>query len=385
MDVNHDRALAQALDHLRHEGESISSKTLRALSDLTRTGLLDLQTTWGQLSRTRRQNLAARMVSYAREHVEVNYNSFFRWLLDDDDPVIRQVAISGLWEDNDDMLVGLLAHILLNDPASDVRADAAGALGRFVLMGELGEASPEAEVLAVDTLLASLNSPSEVTAVRRLVIEAVAYASEPDVRPILHSAYADSDAALRMSAVRAMGNTGDDYWWPQVQRELDSPAPAMRAQAAYAAGELEVAEAVPILLRLLDDPEEEVRLTAVRSLGHIGGPKARQALTHLSKNHDRDLGEVAREALSELEFSAMADLFSLLADGPVEDEDDFRQPVMTEVDDLANPDDDWDEADEWDDADEWDTDMEDEDAFDDEDDVDAEDDDDDTWLRRTPR
>lgn len=377
------RELTQALDRLRDEQHVISPKILRALSDLNRSELLDLQLVWGQISIPRRQALLADLVAYAQEHIEVNYNLFLRWLLEDDDPLIRQMAISGLWEDNDDTLVPLLAPMLLHDPASDVRAGVADALGRFVLLGELGEASPAAAALAVDTLLASLDRTSEEAGVRRLVVEAIAYASEPDVKPIVQRAYADSDIAMRASAVHAMGNTGDAFWWPQVQDELDSPDPAMRAQAAYAAGEIEVADAVPQLLGLVDDPEEEVRIMAASALGRIGGPKARQALLRLAKDDDQVLSEVARDALSELEFSAMTDLFGLLMDGASGDTaDPDRQHTMAELNQLLDDDVSWDEDDDWDseeawDAEDWDADIEDEESFDDEDDFDDET----TWRR----
>ncbi len=377
------RELTQALDRLRDEQHVISPKTLRALSDLNRSELLDLQSVWGQISIPRRQALLADLVAYAEEHIEVSYNLFLRWLLEDDDPLIRQMAISGLWEDNDDTLVSLLASMLLHDPASDVRAGAAHALGRFVLLGELGEASPAAAALAVDTLLASLDHASEEAGVRRLVVEAIAYASEPDVRPIVQRAYADSDITMRASAVHAMGNTGDAYWWPQVQDELDSPNPAMRAQAAYAAGEIEVADAVPQLLGLVDDPEEDVRMAAVSALGRIGGPKARQTLLRLAKDDDQVLSEVARDALSELEFSAMTDLFGLVMEGASGDTGDpDRQHTMAELNQLLDDDVSWDEDDDWDseeawDAEDWDADIEDEESFDDEDDFDDET----TWRR----
>jgi HEAT repeat protein len=366
------RELAQALDRLRDEQYTISPKTLRALSDLTRPELLDLQSVWGQISITRRQALLAGLIAYAQEHIEVSYHVFLRWLLEDNDPLIREMAISGLWEDDDDTLVQLLAPMLLEDPASDVRASAADALGRFVLLGELGDASPEAEALAIDTLLTSLDRSSEVIAVRRLVVEAIAYASEPDVRPIVSGAYTSPDRTMRASAVRAMGNTGDHYWWPQVQDELDSPEPAMRAQAAYAAGEIEVADAIPQLLGLVDDPDEDVRFAAVRALGRIGGPKARQALLKLAKTGDQALSEVAREALSELEFAGVDDLMTLLAESAGHDGDIADQPLTaTELEALLDDDLDGDEDEYWDseeawDAEDWDTNTGDDESFDDE-------------------
>lgn len=387
------RELGQALDRLRDEQHTITPKVLRALSDLSRSELHALQATWGQISTKRRHALLAGLIAYAEEHIEVSYNPFLRWLLRDDDPVIRRMTITGLWEDNDEALVGLLVPILLSDPASDVRANAADALGRFVLLGELGEIPPETESRAVETLRASLDSPAEVMAVRRLAVEAIAYASDPDVRSIISRAYVDSDAAMRVSAVRAMGNTGDDYWWPQIQTELNNATPTMRAQAAYAAGELEATAALPQLVRLVDDPEEEVCVAAARALGYIGGSRARQALLKLAQSSDQLLREVAREALSELEFATVASLTELLDDSAI---DADTEVVMAEDDGLTDEDDGltdegdeliddelaWDDEDSWDSEDAWDSEnweagADDEESFDDADDFD----DDTAWHR----
>ena len=47
----------------------------------------------------------------------------------------------------------------------------------------------------------------------------------------------------------------------------------MRARAAFACGELETKSALPDLLELLLDEEQQVRLAAMFALSHIGGPE----------------------------------------------------------------------------------------------------------------
>jgi len=55
---------------------------------------------------------------------------------------------------------------------------------------------------------------------------------------------------------------------------LQDPAPRIRAQAAKAAGELRLREAVPALISLLSDPESPVRFQAALALGKIGSSAA---------------------------------------------------------------------------------------------------------------
>ncbi|MCW5557684.1 MAG: HEAT repeat domain-containing protein, partial [Verrucomicrobiae bacterium] len=65
------------------------------------------------------------------------------------------------------------------------------------------------------------------------------------------------------------------------QLPLRDTAPRIRAQAARAAGDLRLAEAVPALVPLLSDPEPPVRFQAAIALGKIGSPAARTALPAL--------------------------------------------------------------------------------------------------------
>jgi len=50
---------------------------------------------------------------------------------------------------------------------------------------------------------------------------------------------------------------------------LDSPLPSLRAEAARAAGELEIGAAASRLLELLDDPDEATRLASIWSLSQL--------------------------------------------------------------------------------------------------------------------
>ena len=81
------------------------------------------------------------------------------------------------------------------------------------------------------------------------------------------------------SAVFAMGRNMDARWQQTVLDELDSDAPGMRYEAARAAGEMTLEDALPMLARLIDDEDLEVRLASVWALGQIGGRPAAEALS----------------------------------------------------------------------------------------------------------
>jgi HEAT repeat protein len=138
--------------------------------------------------------------------------------------------------------------------------------------------------------------------VRRRALEALAYFDRPEVSEIIELAYQDEEDIMRLSAVFAMGRSADEEWSEQVLDELEREDPAMRYEAARAAGELLIAEAVPLLSRMVADPDLEVRVVAAWALGQIGGPEAQRVLQICLEAGDEALREAAEEALDEIEF-----------------------------------------------------------------------------------
>jgi len=256
------------------------------------------------------------MTEMAEADFELDFNAIFRWLLQVDDPMVREAAIEGLWEDDQATLIDPLLHILKDDPDWHVRAKAAISLGRFALQAELGELSERRAARVREGLLETIGNRKEQPEVRRRAIESVAYMSEAPVRKIIDEAYAEPDENMKLSAVHAMGRTADLHWGETVQRELHSSNPAMRYEAARAAGEIVLKAATPDLIQLLNDADSEVRQMAVWSLGQVGGSHARRALQACQTSSDEALRTAAEEALAELDLGSVPlDLFYYEPDG----------------------------------------------------------------------
>ena len=82
-----------------------------------------------------------------------------------------------------------------------------------------------------------------------------------------------------------------------------------------AAGELVIEDAVPILLQILDDEEEDedVVTAAIWSLSQIGGDDARIYLVALiDQTEDEELVEFLEDALENLDFTEEFNKFDLL-------------------------------------------------------------------------
>ena len=63
-------------------------------------------------------------------------------------------------------------------------------------------------------------------------------------------------------------------------------------------------DALPQLMRMIDDDDTEVRLAAIWALGQIGGKPAAEALNQVLQSKDPAMVEAAQEAMQEIAFSA---------------------------------------------------------------------------------
>jgi hypothetical protein len=172
--------------------------------------------------------------------------------------------------------------------------------------------------------------------VQASALESIAYAGEAGVRQFIEDAYYSPLEELRLSALRAMGRSADVRWRRMVRAELSNPAPEMRAEAAVAAGELEIKAAVPDLLSLLEDDEQMVRTAAMFALGHIGGRAASAALRAIAAGDDPDEAEIAELALEEMLFYTGGDAaLAPLLEEDDEDEYDIDDPWTQDDEDLG--------------------------------------------------
>lgn len=302
--VRRKRAVVNFQDALTHlqDARTLLPSALSALSGADKGELAGFVRVWERLPVERRRRAAQEMVELAEQNIELDFNALFRHLLNDADAPVRAHAIEGLWEDEDAALVKSFAALLRDDPDSSVRAAAADALGRFLLLAEYGHlASPSAATLG-ETLLAAARNLGEELDVRCRAVEALGYWSDDVVREVIAAAFDDAAPELRASAVAAMGHSADKYWRETAANELQSPDARMRFEAARATGELENRDATEALIELLDDPDREVQSAAITALGQVGGKLAKRALTAAAASDDELLSELADEALQELEF-----------------------------------------------------------------------------------
>lgn len=320
----------QFLDALIDLDTPLNPRFLYRLSDLEENELSLLANTWPEVPVWRRKALLEDAEELGDSDYLLSFEAFANFALRDADAGVRLPAVRILWEYENKNLIQTFLGMLAADSDLEVRAAAATALGRFVYLGELEELPAKTARQVEDHLLATL-SGSDDELVRRRALEALGFSSRDEVVSHIQTAIESTDREWQASALFAMGRSGHEMWESLILDKLDSQHPTLRTEAARAAGELELKEAVETLLDLLDDPNAHVRTASIWALSQIGGEGVRERLERLyEETDDEEEAEFVSDALDNLEFTENVQLFSLL-DVPEPDEADEEWYVDEEL------------------------------------------------------
>lgn len=305
-------AFQAILDALLDDSKPFPPRFLYLFSDIESGNLKLLLKTWPQVSLTRQRALLEDLKELAEDNTLLCFDDLACALLKDGDPQVRVLALHLLWECGDTRLVPTFLEILNKDSDFNVRAAAATALGMFVYLGELEEIPPHIQRKVEDNLLAVLRS-SDQSLVRRRALEALGSSSRPEVTGLIEAAYGGEEADWKVSALFAMGRSGDEGWGKQVLSNLRNQNEAIRMEAIHAAGDLGLASARPVLLDMLADEEDvETQHEILWELTKIGGEDVRERLEELLAlaEDDEETGFI-EEALENLAFTEEVSGFDL--------------------------------------------------------------------------
>lgn len=297
-----ERPLDVLLNELCESAEMPDQASLYHLSTLEAKDVACVREVWPRILVERRRRLTARLVELAEADFTLNFGAVFRLGLEDADVEVRTTAIEGLWEDSDVRLTPCLVECLREDEAIAVQAAAAQSLGRFILLGELEKILPAPYTLAYEALMAVCQDGKRHPEVRRRALESLAYVGNEVVVGLISDAYDAPEEKMRISAIFSMGRSADTRWASHVRRELFSPSPELRYEAARACGELQLSESVLELEELADDADLEVQEAALWALGQIGGDKAREIVERYCRDENEATRAAAEAAMDALVF-----------------------------------------------------------------------------------
>ena len=294
-------ALKQDLDALVDNERPLRTADLMSLSDMAPEDLGLLGDVWPDMDAGRKKDILGRLIELSEDNLDADFDDLFRFCLGDEDPEVRAKAIEGLWECDDRTLVTPLITMLGEDPSDSVRAAAAVALGKFAVLSQRGKMQEKDGERIKEFLMQTIQNARDDQELRRRAMEAVAPFNTSDIQQIIQEAYGSDQIEMKCSAVYAMGKSCDSQWLPIILAELRSSHAAMRYEASTACGELGEEPAVPHLIPLFEDDDNQTQLSAISAVGAIGGSLARKALLHCLKSSDDVAVEAAQEALEALD------------------------------------------------------------------------------------
>ena len=312
------------LDALLDADTPLPPRYLYRLSDLEGADLQALVEIWPRVAVWRRRAILQDMDTLSESDTLISFVSVAKFALQDEDAPVRLLAVRSLWEYEEPEVIPDLLCLLQTDSDIEVRAAAAGALGPYIYLGELERIGPH-KLRQIEDALLQVVSGSDPAIVQRSALEALGYSSREEVPPLLQDAYASGSWEWIASALFAMGSSADERWNAQVLEMLNSDFPAVRSEAVRSAGKLAIADAVPLLMEMVDDPDDETHLASIWSLSQIGGEGVRDLLERLydesEDEADLDMLEEAIENLSLTEGEIVTSIFDIAED---EFDEDFE-------------------------------------------------------------
>lgn len=310
---NRDTPFEQILTELVSEDQPFSPKRLRAFSDLDDSALLKLEQIWSSVPLKRKLSLLEDLEDLMEADTLISCDALAKFAMRDDEPRVRSQAIHLLWDCEDPAFIPDFMHLLENDPAELVRASAASALGKFILLGELEEIPGEKAAPVVGKLLEVVQR-KPAGEIQRKALESLGYSCNESIPGLIAQAMQRNDPQWTASALFAMGRSLDERWEKTVLEHINHPDSSVQIEAIRAAGELELSAANLLLFELLDeeDADNELLYHIYWALSKIGGKGVRERLEQeLQEVVDEDLMDVLDLALENLDFTEDSEGFDL--------------------------------------------------------------------------
>lgn len=269
----------EVLEAIQNGEQILAPRYLYALSDLMPEEMTEFEEAWANLSTPRRQALLEDLELLTETNTLLSYETIFRFVLSDPDSQVRFHALRALEVFDTDDLISDFLGLLDEDDSVDVRAVAAAVLGKYIYRGELDELDNETQ-RGIEQKLLDVVDGDDHLRVKCRALEALGYSPLEEVCECISEAFRSKDEDWMASALFAMGRSLDHRWDTAILSNLYHPAPQVRAEAIRASGELELADALPAVLEMLEDVPD-VRQAAIWSAAQIGGEEVELALQAL--------------------------------------------------------------------------------------------------------
>jgi hypothetical protein len=288
-------------------------KYLHIFSDMTAADLAEIRKIWPQIPVLRKITLLQDLEAMMESDTLLSCDDFARFALRDENADVRSRAINLLWDSEDPRLARIFGEILTQDDNEIVRANAASALGKFVLLGELEEISENFFKRTVELLFNDYEKEA-YDEVKQEILRSLSYCGKEEIAGLIKEAYETDKKAWKIAALESMGRSADNRWKDYVLSNLTDNDADLQYEAIRAAGELTLEDARDTLLRMLAEEagNNDVYYQTVWALSKIGGESVRDNLQDLLENtNDEEEIEILEMALDNLDFTDENSEFTL--------------------------------------------------------------------------
>jgi HEAT repeat protein len=217
----------------------------------------------------------------------------------------------------------------LRDPAPDVRDMAASVLGR---MGESRGIRPLVSALEDENALVRKSAAEGLDALgwhpTTRSDEAVyfvatrhwerAAAAFPEAVPAVLRALQDHSPEIRAAAAKILGQAGTPQVIEPLVQALHDPDSQVRRSAAHAIEQAGAPQALEALLAASRDPDHEVRRAVARALGHTADSRAIPTLISAIRSRSPELVKAGAQSLVQIGGPAVGQLIPLLREADEE-------------------------------------------------------------------
>lgn len=288
--------------------QRVPSHVITGLSLLVPTQVVAVQSIWHSIPLDVRRDVMAALIDAAERDFELDFSELAWITVTDTDAQIRQSSLDLMADLLTMDYLRLLHDLAQTDPALNVRVAAVRALGPFVLAAEVGQIPEDYVEGVADYLLAIVNDETLDGELRGRALESASFTTSDAVTTAIEYAYDEGDARMHASAIFAMGASNDERWAEIVLGELKSRKTEYRYEAARAAGELMLVEAIPQLTRLTAEEDQQVAGAAIWALGEIATAEAIRVLENVleraEEEEDDALADLVEEALENASASS---------------------------------------------------------------------------------
>jgi HEAT repeat protein len=324
------------LEALEDYDQPFPPRMLRSFSDLSQLQMHEFKDVWPRIKPERKVSLLEDLEEIAETDTLVCFDELAKYSLTDENPAVRVLSIRLLWDCEETRLISRYIEMMQSDPAEDVRAAAASALGKFVLMGELETITDNLRDSSLQKLI-DVTEGNDLPMVRRRALESLGYSSHPKVSELILKAVEQDETLWVTSALYAMGRSSDEKWSDTILNYFDSKDSEVLFEAIRAAGELELEEARDLLMDKLDEVDDDpnLRIAIIWSLSQIGGDAVKKKLEELAeKCTDDDESEWLEKAIDNLELDAQLDSMEMIDFEPTNKDDLDEEDDLLDLDHL---------------------------------------------------